>query len=119
EGGGGGGVGGGRRGRLEGGRKGLVEGERERTVERDVVVVVEPAEVGDLQMACERGGLRRDALHHATVAQDGVDVEVEEREAGPVVARTQPARSQRHPHRVRRALPEGTRGRLGAGGEAV
>ena len=60
----------------------VAEGEVGVAVDRDVVVVVDPAEVGELEVAGERGGLVGDALHQAAVAADRVDVEVEELEAG-------------------------------------
>ena len=68
---------------------------------RDVVVVVDPAEVRQLQVTGERRGLRGDALHHVAVAADGVDVVVEEREVRPV-ERARASVGDRHPHRVRR-----------------
>src|SRR5262249_10062458 len=44
----------------------------------DVVVVVDPAEVGELQVASERSGFRRDTFHHAAVAAQCINVEVNE-----------------------------------------
>ena len=63
----------------------VVVGDLGVAVDRDVVVVVDPAEVVELLVAGERGGLVRDALHQAAVAGDRVDVEVEE--LGPAVER--------------------------------
>src|SRR5262249_25628369 len=40
----------------------------------DVVVVVDPAEVGEPQVSRQRRRFVRDALHHAAVAAQGVDV---------------------------------------------
>ena len=57
----------------------VVVGDLGVAVDRDVVVVVDPAEVVELLVAGERGGLVRDALHQAAVAGDRVHVEVEER----------------------------------------
>ena len=75
---------------LEAGGDVVAVGELGVAVDRDVVVVVDPAEVVELQVAGERGGLVRDALHQVAVAADRVDVEVEELEAGAVEARRQP-----------------------------
>ena len=86
-------------------------------VDRDVVVVVDPAEVVELEVAGERGGFAGDALHQAAVAGDRVDVEVEE--LGGVVAGALPLRGDRHPDRGGDALAERAGGRLDARGPAV
>ncbi len=65
----------------------VVVGDLGVAVDRDVVVVVDPAEVVEPLVAGERGGLVGDALHQVAVAADHVDVEVEELEAGPVEVR--------------------------------
>ena len=98
----------------------LGEGQRGVPLDRDVVVVVDPAEVGELPMGGERGGLGGDALHHAAVAAEGVDVEVDQvLEAGAVVACGHPAARQRHADAVGHALPERPGRRLDARGPAV
>jgi hypothetical protein len=91
-------------------------GEAGVAVDRDVVVVVEPAEVVELEVAGEGGGLVGDALHQAAVAGERVDVEVEElgAEALPL-----PLGGKRHPDRGGDALAERARGRLDPGGPAV
>ena len=88
-------------------------------VDRDVVVVVEPAEVVEALVAGDRGGLVRDALHQAAVAGDRVDVVAEELEAGAVEVRRLPLRGHRHADAGRDALAEGPAGRLHARGPAV
>ena len=55
----------------------LAEGQLGVAFDGDLVVVVDPAEVRQLEVRGQRGGLAGDALHHATVAADGVDVVVE------------------------------------------
>ena len=55
------------------------EGDAGVAFDGDVVVVVDPAEVIEAQMAGQRGRFRRNALHHAAIAADGVDVVVEDR----------------------------------------
>ena len=98
----------------------LAEGQRGVPLDRDVVVVVDPAEVGELPVGGERGGLGGDALHHAAVAAQGVDVEVDQvLEAGAVVACGHPAARHRHADAVGQALPERPGCRLDARGPAV
>ena len=72
----------------------------------DVVVVVDPAEIVEAQVAGQRRRLRRDALHHAAVAADGVDVVVEDLEARPVVAVGEPLLADGHADAGGDALPE-------------
>ena len=93
----------------------LTEGEVGVPLDRDRVVVVDPAEVRKLQVARERRGLRRDALHEVAVAAEHVGVVVEERLAGTVVPRSQPRGCDRHADRIPTALAERTGGRLDAG----
>src|SRR5271170_2493369 len=44
------------------------------TFDGDVVVVVDPAEVVEAEMAGQRGRFGSNAFHHATIAADGVNV---------------------------------------------
>ena len=44
----------------------------------DAVIVVNPAEIREPQMAGERRRFPRDAFHHATISAEGVYVEVEQ-----------------------------------------
>jgi hypothetical protein len=69
----------------------LAEGEVGVPLDGDPVAVVDPAQVGQLPVAGERGGLGGDALHDAAVAAQGVDVEVKHREAGTVECGRRPA----------------------------
>ena len=94
----------------------VVVGEVGFAVDRDVVVVVDPAEVVELEVTGDRGGFVGDALHQAAVAGDRVDVEVEEVRA---VAGALPLGGDRHPDRGGDALAERAGGRLDAGGPAV
>ena len=59
----------------------VAEGEIRVAFDRDAVAVVDPAQVPEHQMARERGGLARDALHHVAVAAHRVNVVVEHRES--------------------------------------
>ena len=101
---------------LEAQRHVVAVGEVGLAVDRDVVVVVDPAEVVELQVPGERAGFAGDALHQAAVAGDRVDVEVEELLA---VAGAQPLRGDRHPDRGGDALAERPGRRLDPGGPAV
>src|SRR5690606_23936925 len=92
----------------------FAEGDAGTTFDGDVVVVVDPAEVGQLEVTGERGGLVRDALHEVTVAALHPNVVVEQVEAGPIVARRQPATGDGHTDAVATALAERTRRRLDA-----
>src|SRR5262249_9859958 len=64
----------------------------------DVVVVVDPAEVIEPQVACQGGGFRRDSLHQAPVAADGVDAVIEDVEARLVEVLSKPFLGDRHAH---------------------
>ncbi len=98
----------------------LAEGQRSVSLDRDVIVVVDPAKVGELPMRSQRGGFGRDAFHHAAVAAKGVDVEVDQVvEAGTVVARSHPAARHRDADAVGQTLPERPGCRLDARGPAV
>ena len=97
----------------------LAEGERGVALDGDVVVVVDPAQVGQLEMTGQRGRLARDALHHAAVAGEGVDVVVEHLEAGPVEVLRHPPGGDGHADAGGHPLPERAGRGLDAGGPAV
>ena len=52
--------------------------QRRVALDGDVIVVVDPAQVGQLEMTGERRGLAGDPFHHAAVAAERVDVVVEQ-----------------------------------------
>src|SRR2546430_16845153 len=60
-----------------------------RTVERHAIVVVDPAQVGQLQMSGERCRLGAYAFHHVAIAAHGIDVVIENLKAGAVGAELQ------------------------------
>src|SRR5262249_54348332 len=97
----------------------LAEGPLGVALDGDLVVVVNPTQVGELQMAGQRGSFAGDALHHAAVAGDGVHVVVEHVEAGPVEVRRLPAAGDRHAHAGGHARAERTSGRFDPRGPAV
>src|SRR4029453_17919108 len=103
----------------EAGRDVLGEGDVGVTFDGDVVVVVDPAQVVELEVAGQGGRLGRHAFHHAAAAAHRVDVVVEDVEAGPVVAIGQPFLGDGHAHAGSHALAEGARGRLHPGHEVI
>ncbi len=100
--------------REEPSRDVLREGEARVALDRDVVVVVDPAKVVEAEVAGQRRGFAPDALHQATVADDDIDVVVEDGESRLVVALAEPLPGDGHPDARRGALAERARGRLDA-----
>ena len=97
----------------------LGEGQRGVALDGDLVVVVDPAQVGQAQVPGKRRGLRGDAFHQVTVAAEGVDVVVEQVVAGPVEVRGLPAGGDGHADRGGGPGAEGAGGGFDAGGPAV
>ena len=87
----------------------LGEGDARVAFDGDVVVVVDPAKVVELQVAGQRRRFRADAFHQAAVAADGVDVVIEDVEARLVEPIGQPLLADGHAHARRDALPERAR----------
>ena len=90
-----------------------------RTVERHAIVVVDPAQVGQLQMSGEGCCLGAYAFHHVAIAAHGVDVVIKNLKAGTVVVRCQPVRSDSHSHAVAHSLAERSGCRLDAPSNSV
>jgi len=95
----------------------FAEGPTGGAIEGDAIVVVDPAKIGELQMAGERRGLARYAFHQVTIAADGVDAEIEQVQAGPVVIRGQPFSGNGHADAVGDTLAERAGGGFHAGGD--
>jgi len=87
--------------------------------DRYVIVVVNPAQVAEHQMASERGCFAGDALHHIAVAAHRVNVIIEQREVRPIEMLRQPALRDRHANACRTALAERPRCRLDARGDMI
>ena len=85
----------------------------------DVIVIVDPAEVRQTEVTCQRGGLATHALHHAAVAGKRIDVESKEREIRLVVARSQPVAGQGHADAGRNSLAERPCRRLHSRGPSI
>ena len=80
--------------------------QRRVALDRDVIVVVDPAQVAELEVPGERGGLAGDPFHHAAVAAERVDVVVEEIESGAIEVAGQPAFGDGHADAGRHALSQ-------------
>ena len=85
----------------------------------DAVVVVNPAEIGQAQVAGEGRGLAGDAFHHASISAKCIDIEVEQFEGGPVVSRGKPLPRNGHADAGRHALAERSGCGLDAGCPAI
>ncbi len=97
----------------------LNEGELGRALDADLVAVVEPGQVGELQVAGDRGRLAGHPLHMVAISAEGPYMVVEHRVARLVVAFREPALRHRHADRVAAALAERPGGGLDPRGEAV
>ena len=84
-----------------------------------MVVVEDPTEVIQTQVARERCRLRADPLHQTAIAAHGVDVVVEDLKARAVVTVGKPAFADRHADAGRDALPQRAGGGLHTGNHAV
>ena len=72
-----------------------------------MIVVVDPAQVVETEMAGQRCGFGRDTFHHAAVAADGINVVVEHVETGLVVPAGEPFLGDGHTDARSDALSEG------------
>src|SRR5262249_5111266 len=93
----------------------LCEGDAGLTLDRDVIVVIDPTQVVELEMASERGRLRTEPPHQAAVAANRIDVIVEDVEARSVVAVGKPLPRHRHADTGRDSLTERAGRRLDTG----
>ena len=97
----------------------LGESELGPALNRDVVGIVDPAEIRELQMAGDGRRLARDALHHVAVAAQRVNVVVEQLEAWAVEVLGEPARPDGHADAGGDTLAERPGGRLHASRQTV
>ncbi len=97
----------------------LAESKLRVSLNRDGVVVVDPTQIRETEMAGEGSCFARHAFHHVAVAADDVDGIVEQREVGPVVACGEPARRDRHADAVSATLAQRSGRGFDAGGQAV
>src|SRR6516164_5344163 len=85
----------------------------------DVIVVVDPAEVIELQVSRDRGCLARDSFHHAAIAAERVNSIAEQFKTWLVVPRGEPLLGNSHAHTRGNALSQRTGGCFHARGPAV
>src|SRR5215471_7935523 len=97
----------------------LGEGDARVALDGDVIVVVDPAEVVERKMAGERGCLRSNAFHQATIAADRVDVIIEDIKARAVIATRKPFPSDPHADTGGDALTQWTGRRLDPGDQVI
>src|SRR5262249_44913575 len=84
-------------------------------LDSDVVVVPDPAEAIESEMAGQRGGLGRYTFHHAAVATNRIDAVVEDAVPVLVITAAQPLPGNGHPYTSGYSLPERTSRGLDAG----
>ena len=99
---------------LEPPRHVLAEGERRVAVDRDVIVVVDQRQLAEPEVAGDRGGLARDALHEVAVADEGPGAVVDDAVARPIEVLGEESLGDRHADRVADALAQRPGGRLDA-----
>ena len=97
--------------------RGDIFGKRDTRIafDADVVVVPNPTEIIEAEMAGQRGSFGRDAFHHAAVTANGVDVVVEDIEARVVVSVGEPFPGDGHADTGGDALSERAGRRLDSG----
>src|SRR5581483_11189995 len=89
------------------------------TIKGYMIVVIDPAKIGELQVTGEGSGFAAHALHHVAVTAHRINVVIEELEAGTVVVRSQPFAGHRHADAVAATLSERASRGLDTGGDAV
>src|SRR5438477_7952855 len=97
----------------------LAERESGVAFDRDVVAVVDPAEIAEPQMAGHRSRLAADAFHHAAVTAQREDIVIEQPKILSVEVARQPVGRDRHPDAGRNPLPQRAGRRLDTGGPMI
>src|SRR6185312_1686455 len=85
----------------------------------DVVIVIKPAEIAQLEMARERCRLTGDALHHVPIATDGIHVVIEQLSLWRVEMCSLPLGGNRHAYTVGHTLAQRAGGGLNARSEPI
>ena len=85
-----------------------VLGERHirQAIQGDVVLIVNPAQIGKLQMTGQRGRLAANAFHQVAIAAERVHVVVKDLKTGLVEMRSQPLAGNRHADAISHTLAE-------------
>src|SRR6202011_883722 len=89
------------------------------SLDGDVVIVVDPTEIRQSQVTRERRRLAADALHHASVTSQCVDVVIEHRKIWTVVSLSEPLTRQSHAYARGNSLAEGSGRCLNSGSPTV
>src|SRR5438309_8909391 len=97
----------------------LAEGECCVALDRDVIAVVDPAQVAEPQMTGERRRLAAHSLHHAAITAQREDVVIEQRKTWFVEIPRQPIRCDRHADAGRNPLAQRSRRRLDTRGQVI
>src|SRR5262249_1560491 len=84
----------------------LGESDARLTLDRNVIVIVDPAEVIETQVADERRCFRRNSFHQAAIAADGINVVIKDIKARAVVTMSEPLLGNCHSHTRGDALPK-------------
>src|SRR5215469_2253609 len=90
----------------------LREGNSGVAFDRDVVVVINPAEIVEAEVPCQRRGFRGNSLHQAPIAANRINVVIENVEAWTVVPVGKPLLRDCHANAGCDSLPERTGCRL-------
>ena len=86
----------------------IVVCKRSVTFDGDVIVVVNPAKIRELQMSSQTGGFSRNSFHHATIAADRPDSIIEKFKSRSVVSRREPTFGHCHTNACRETLAQRT-----------
>lgn len=89
------------------------------TFDGNLVVVVDPTQVRKFEMASQGGGLAGHPFHHAAVTTQGVNVIIEQIDAGTIEVLGHPLPSNGHPDTGGNSLTQGTGCRFNAGSPAI
>src|SRR6267154_2057097 len=87
--------------------------------DRDVIVVIDPVQIIELQVPGKRGCLARGSFHHAAIAAEGVNAIAEQFKIWLVVTRGEPLFGNGHAHTRGNALSQRARRCFHARGPAV
>src|SRR5262249_3410725 len=87
-------------------------GERGVAFDGDVVVVIDPAQVGEFQVPRHRRSLSRDSLHHAAVSAQRVDIVIKQVKARSIEITGSPPYRDSHTDTGGHTLPQWASGRF-------
>ena len=90
-----------------------------RPIQRDLICVVYPAKVWQLQVSGEGSRFATNTFHHVSVAAKGIDLVIKNLELRPVITRFQPLTGDRHAHAVADPLTQRPGGGLDSRGDTV